>query len=134
MDVRDEYYTALENTSSGDLDVTGWLVWFLEQVEAAARINGSVLETVVEKARFWMQYASDQLNARQLKALNRMLDTGHNGFEGGMTNRQYASLTKASPATAQRDLSDLVGKRCLTLIGSGRATHYELATGLAPRS
>ncbi|HWM70377.1 MAG TPA: DUF4172 domain-containing protein [Steroidobacteraceae bacterium] len=133
MDVRDEYYTALENASSGNLDVTGWLVWFLEQVEAAAGINGSVLETVVEKARFWMQHASDQLNARQLKALNRMLDAGRNGFEGGMTNKKYASLTRASPATAQRDLSDLVGKRCLTLIGSGRATHYELATGVPPR-
>jgi len=31
--------TALENASSGNLDVTGWLVWFLEQVEAAAGIT-----------------------------------------------------------------------------------------------
>ncbi len=37
-----------------------------------------------------------------------MLDAGPDGFEGGMTNKKYARLTKTSPATAQRDLSDLV--------------------------
>jgi Fic family protein len=73
-----------------------------------------------------MLHAADQLNTRQVKALNRMLDAGSEGFEGGMTNKKYASLTKASPATAQRDLSDLVAKRCLTSIGSGRGAHYEL--------
>jgi Fic family protein len=130
MEVRDEYYTALERTSSGTLDVTEWLVWFLEQVEEAARINGSVVETIIQKARFWMQHASNQLNARQIKALNRMLDAGPGGFEGGMTNKKYASLTKASPATAQRDLSDLVEKKCLVLIGSGRGAHYELGSTL----
>jgi Fic family protein len=128
MDVREEYYIALERTSSGSLDVTEWLVWFLEQVEAAARINGSVVEIVLKKARFWLQHASNQLNARQIKALNRMLDAGPDGFDGGMTNKKYASLTKASPATAQRDLSDLVEKKCLRLIGSGRAAHYEVRT------
>jgi Fic family protein len=63
-----------------------------------------------------------------LKALNRMFDAGPEGFEGGMTNRKYANLTKASPATAQRDLADLVSKGCLVLAGSGRSAHYELAT------
>jgi Fic family protein len=129
MDVRDDYYSALERASSADLDVTEWLIWFLEQLQTAARINGSVVENVVHKAQFWMQHASDQLNSRQVKALNRLLDAGPAGFEGGMTNRKYAGLTKASPATAQRDLSDLVEKRCLTLVGSGRAAHYELAPG-----
>jgi len=87
-----------------------WSKWRRRRASTA-----SVLETVVEKARFWMQHASDQLNARQLKALNRMLDADAM-VRGGMTNKKYASLTRASPATAQRDLSDLVGKRCLTLI------------------
>jgi hypothetical protein len=31
----------------------------------------------------------------------------------GMTNKKYANLTKTSPATAQRDLADLVAKGCL---------------------
>lgn len=33
---RGAYYKILERTQRGDLDVTPWLVWFLEQVEDAA--------------------------------------------------------------------------------------------------
>jgi len=128
MNVRDDYYGALEQASSGSLDVSEWLAWFLVQVEKAARTSGSVVESVLRKARFWMRHASSQLNARQTKALNRMLDSEPRGFEGGMTNKKYSSLTKASAATAQRDLADLVGKGCLVLVGSGRGARYELAS------
>jgi Fic family protein len=38
MDQRDAYYAALERTSSGDLDITPWLLWFLDQVEAAIKL------------------------------------------------------------------------------------------------
>ena len=124
---RDEYYAALERTSSGDLDITPWLKWFLEQVEAAARSSELLVNRVLNKARFWMRHSQSELNPRQVKALTRMLDVGVDGFAGGMTNRKYASLTKASPATAQRDLADLVEKQCLVQMGSGRAAHYQLA-------
>ena len=66
------------------------------------------------------------LNERQRKALNSMLDAGPEGFVGGMTNRKYAHLTKASPATAQRDLAQLVELSCLSLVGAGRGVRYEL--------
>lgn len=126
MDQRDAYYAALERTSSGDLDVTPWLLWFLEQVEAAVQSSETLVATVVQKARFWMQHAQGELNVRQLKALNRMLDAEPDGFVGGMTNKKYATLTKASSATAQRDLASLVDKGCLVLLGTGRGTRYEL--------
>ncbi len=126
MDQRDAYYAALERTSSGDLDVTPWLLWFLEQVDAAVRSSETLVAAVVQKARFWMQHAQSELNERQLKALNRMLNAEPVGFVGGMTNKKYATLTKASPATAQRDLASLVHKGCLVLVGTGRGARYEL--------
>ncbi len=67
------------------------------------------------------------MNERQRKAMQRMLDAGPSGFEGGMTNRKYASLTRTSPATAQRDLAQRVALGCLTLVGAGRTARYELA-------
>ena len=67
------------------------------------------------------------LNERQKKALNVLLDAGPQGFVGGMTNKKYASLTKTSPATAQRDLAELVEKGCLVLTGAGRSVRYQLA-------
>lgn len=126
MDKRDEYYSALEQTSAGGLDLTPWLAWFLEQVEAATRSSESIVQSVLHKARFWMRHSQSELNKRQMKALNRMLDTESGGPVGEMTNKKYANLTKASAATAQRDLADLVAKDCLGIIGSGRGVRYEL--------
>lgn len=128
MDVRDEYYAALERTSSGLLDITPWLVWFLAQMEAAIRSSESIVEAVLTRTRFWMQHSRTEVNARQLKALGRMLDTLPQEFVGGMTNKKYAHLTGASPATAQRDLADLVSKGYLALRGAGRSARYELAS------
>jgi len=126
MHQRDAYYASLERISCGGLDVTLWLKWFLEQLEAAIRSSESLVAAVVEKARFWMQHAQSEFNERQRKALNRMLEAQPGGFVGGMTNRKYANLTKTSPATAQRDLARLVEAGCLVLKGSGRGARYEL--------
>jgi Fic family protein len=126
MDERDAYYEALEQTSAGGLDITPWLLWFLEQVDAAIRSSQSLVTTILQKARFWMQHAQSELNGRQVKALGRMLDAEPIGFAGGMTNKKYASLTKASAATAQRDLAGLVQKQCVVPVGSGRGAHYIL--------
>lgn len=123
---RDEYYAALERTSSDGLDITPWLEWFLRQFEAAAHTSKGTVARVLAKARFWVRHAQTELNERQRKALIRMLDSGPEGFQGGMTNRKYASLTRTSPATAQRDLADLVAKGCLVVSGKGRSVHYEL--------
>lgn len=127
MEVRDEYYAALERTSSGPLDITPWLAWFLVQVAAAIRSSESIVESVLTRTRFWMQHARTEVSERQLKALARMLDTLPQEFVGGMTNKKYAHLTGASPATAQRDLADLVSKGYLVLRGAGRSARYELA-------
>jgi Fic family protein len=131
MAKRDDYYSALERASAGSLDVTPWLAWFLEQVEAAIRSSEWVVNAVLRKAQFWMAHSRHELNERQVKALNRMLDSGPEGFVGGMTNKKYQHLTGASPATAQRDLSDLVAKNCLELAGGGRSARYELAPTVA---
>jgi Fic family protein len=124
---RDDYYSALERASTGSLDLTEWLSWFLEQVEAAMASSEWLVNAVLRKAQFWVAYAREEFNERQLKALNRMLDAGPEGFVGGMTNKKYQHLTGSSAATGQRDLADLVKKGCLIHTGSGRSVRYELA-------
>jgi Fic family protein len=44
-----------------------------------------------------------------------------------MTNKKYAHLTHVSPATAQRDLAELVERGMLQSQGAGRSVRYELA-------
>jgi len=129
---RDEYYGALGAFSTGTLDATPWLQWFLVQLAAAAKSSEHTVNRVVCKAQYWARHSEVTLNERQKKALNVLLDAGPEGFVGGMTNKKYASLTKTSSATAQRDLAEMVAKGCLRLTGAGRSVRYELPPSSSP--
>jgi Fic family protein len=51
---------------------------------------------------------------------------GPEGFRGGLSAGKYSSITGASPATATRDLADLVALRALVRTGQVRGTRYWL--------
>ena len=127
---REGYYDQLESTQRGGLDVTAWLVWFLTQVEAACTDADKTVANTLGKARFWLRHQQAVINERQRKVLNRLLDAGPDGFEGGMTNRKYMSLTSVSRATATRELGDLVEKGCLKAGGvAGGEPHMDWTGG-----
>jgi Fic family protein len=120
------YYSILEAAGKNGLDITPWLKWFLQTFEAALQESQWIVERVITKARFWQQNRDVAFNARQQKVINRLLDSGDR-FEGGMTTRKYAGMTKCSSVTASRDLADLVDKNILQKRpGGGRSTSYEI--------
>lgn len=122
---RKAYYAVLERTQRGELDVTDWLGWFLDQVEASANAAERTVANTLAKAHFWVRHQETDLNGRQRKVLNRLLDAGPEGFEGGITTRKYMSLTRTSRVTAYRELADLVDKGCLAPTGKGgRSSGY----------
>ena len=123
---REGYYKALERCQRGNMDVTSWLNWFLEQLSAAAVNNGAVIDAVQRKAAFWWSHRHSGFNCRQQKLLNRLLDAEPEGFTGGMTLRKAISLTKVSRATAWRDLAELVERQAIEPIGEGRSRAYRL--------
>lgn len=125
MRERTAYYDILEQTQRGNVDVTPWLAWFLEQVNCACESAEKTVGRVLGKARFWLHHQHSALNERQRKVLNRLLDAG-DGFAGGMNTRKYASLTSVSRATAYRELADLVEKNCLVQTGAGRSVSYSI--------
>jgi Fic family protein len=129
---REGYYTALERCQRGDLDVTSWLSWFLEQLIAAAATNGAVIDAVQRKAAFWWSHRQSGFTSRQQKLLNRLLDAEPEGFTGGMTLRKAISLTKVSRATAWRDLAELVEQQALKPIGEGRSRAYRIRWPVGP--
>lgn len=133
LKVKEDYYTALEsaqNLQTG-LVITPWLDWFLHQVESACIESEFIIKNTLCKAKFWAMHHEDNINPRQRKALNRLLDAGPEGFEGGLTNRKYANLTKTSPTTAFRDLDELVSLGCLLQGGAGgRSTSYDIPWGI----
>lgn len=109
-----------------DQELDRFLAWFLTEVSAACDQSEATVGCVIAKARFWLRHQNTELNERQRKALNRLLDAGAGGFEGGMNTRKYAGLNKTSRATAYRELADLVAKGCLAQVGDGRSTAYEI--------
>lgn len=127
MEERAGYYDILEKCSTNGTDVTAWLVWFLECYARAIVRSEKLLERVLLKANFWQEHNGDNLNDRQKKAVNRMLDAGPGGFEGGLTTRKYAGMNKVSRATAFREISDMTAKKVLCqMSGKGRSVSYDL--------
>lgn len=125
---RNAYYDHLEQTQSGDLDITRWLAWFLDTLEEALEGALSRVDRVLVKTKFWQRHATTVLNERQVKVLNRLLNTAGEEFNQGINARKYQSLAKVSKATATRDLAELQEKGCLRrLPGGGRSTRYALA-------
>lgn len=117
------YYAILERTQKGDLDITEWIVWFLECLRKAILSSSTIIDKVVQKHQFWMKNGSLISNERQQKMLNKLMDN----FEGNLTTGKWAKMTKSSPDTALRDITDLVNKGILVKADSGgRSTHYLL--------
>src|SRR5208283_3449799 len=124
---RRAYYEILERTQRGDLDITRWIAWFLECLDRAFDGAGTILASVLRKARFWDAHAGDVLNDRQRLVVNRLL----NGFEGKLTSSKYATLAKCSQDTAARDIEDMSRKGILARDpAGGRSTSYHLIAGV----
>lgn len=124
---RDEYYDILEKTQKGDGDITGWLLWFLQCFNRAIQRSEGELKNALQKAKFWQKWATVVFSERQKKVVNRLLESGPEGFEGGLTNRKYKGMTRISRETAKRDIADLVEKGVLIKNpGGGRSVNYQL--------
>jgi Fic family protein len=122
---RKDYYRILERTQRGDLDITPWMIWFLECLERAIKNAGQLVDAVLAKAVVWRTLAEGApVTDRQRMVVNRLLD----GFQGGMTTSKYARITKCSSDTALRDIQDLETRGILVKNpGRGRSTSYSLA-------
>jgi len=121
---RNAYYDMLETTQKGDLDITPWITWFLGCLDRAFTAAETILEAVLQKARFWEAHAGASLNDRQRPIVNRLLD----GFVGKLTSSKYAKLAKCSQDTATRDIQDLLNRGILAKDSAGgRSTSYSLS-------
>jgi Fic family protein len=118
---RKQYCEILERTQKGSLDVTHWLLWFLNSMMNALKTTEITLSKILYKAEFWNKHLNTAMNERQRLMLNKLLD----GFDGKLTTSKWAKITKCSPDTSLRDIQDLINKGILQKGASGRSTNYE---------
>lgn len=121
--VRKGYYDILEATQKGGLDITKWLLWFLDCLNTALHPTEQLLSAIWFKAQFWKKYSGTQISDRQRMMLYKLLD----GFEGKLTTAKWAKMTKCSHDSALRDIRYLINKGMLIKDdASGRSTGYLL--------
>ena len=121
---RQVYYKALKVAQRSN-EITPWINYFVYTILDAQEMVKRQISFTIAKVHFFDKYVG-QLNPRQEKVLNRMLEAGPDGFEGGMRAKKYMSIAKTSKATATRDLQELVNIGALIARGGGRSIRYEL--------
>ena len=122
---RAAYYRMLETIQKGGLDITPWLQWFLDCLNRAFDGAEDILGLVLAKARFWDKHWRADLNERQRRVIERLLD----GLSGNLTSSLYGKLARCSQDTAGRDIKDLIAQGILEKdAAGGRSTSYSFVS------
>lgn len=124
------YYDAFER-SNRQTELSDWLRWFAGTAIEAQRRTTALIEFLLDKTRL-LDRLKGQLNARQEKALLRVLCAGPEGFKGGLSAGNYVAITGTSAPTATRDLADMVAKGALIRSGERRHARYRANIMLRP--
>lgn len=120
------YYAALGAAQTSS-NITDWVKYFVTTAVEAQEDAERTIGFILFKTKLFDRFQGI-MNERQTKAVNRMLESGPQGFEGGMRTQKYISITGASRATATRDLQQLVEMGVFEEVGEGRSTHYQIRT------
>lgn len=126
------YYEILEKTQKGSGDITDWLDWFLLMYLRSIDTSCRLIEGSIFRNAFFKKLVGLDINERQKKVLEKLLEPYPEDFAGGLTNKKYVAITKISPETAKRDIRDLLVKGILRKNeAKGRSTSYRLNHGFA---
>ena len=122
---RKDYYAELEKVQNGDLDITSWIVWYIECMKRAVLSSLDELNLIIKRKEFWkkIDLVTPSINERQRKISTLLLDE----FKGNLNSTKYAKICKCSQDTASRDLEKLTECRILSKSESrGKSTSYSL--------
>ena len=125
---KDEYWREIERAQRASLDITRWVLWFIECLDRALARAEETTALVRARSEIWARAERERpLHARQRLVLARMLGE-HGTFEGFLNSSKYAALAKCSTDTALRDITDLVARGVLDRNkAGGRSASYRLA-------
>jgi Fic family protein len=118
------YYDGFKKAQKS-LQINAWIKYFAKVILDAQVEFYDLVRFTVRKTRL-IDKIKPIIDTKQLKVILKMLDQENEEFVGGMNAKKYQSITKASKATATRDLADLVKKNILKSFGGGRSTNYQV--------
>jgi len=118
------YYKGLESNNKG-LDISDWISYFCETVLNAQDNSQDMISFIIEKGLFYKRFEK-QLNERQSKVVERIFVEGIDSFKGGLSAKNYQSISGAPSATATRDLTRMVEMGAFIKTGELKGTRYYL--------
>jgi Fic family protein len=121
---RKDYYEHLHRGSISN-QIDEWLAWFADIALEAQERTLKRVRFLIAKTRM-LDRLSGHINERQEKALLRMFAEGPDGFRGGLSAKNYRTITDAATATVTRDLAELVRLGALRREGERKSTRYYL--------
>lgn len=121
---RKDYYDHLHRGSISN-QIDEWLAWFADIALEAQERTLTRVRFLIAKTRM-LDRLSGHINERQEKALLRMFAEGPDGFRGGLSAKNYRTITDAATATVTRDLAELVRLGALRREGERKSTRYSL--------
>lgn len=124
QDHKKNYYEALEKNNK-DLNIADWIAYFCEMVLDAQAVTQKKINFVIQKGKFYERF-SNQFNERQAKVVERIFEEGFKGVDGGLSSKNYQSISSAPSATSTRDLTRLVEIGAFIKTGELKGTRYYL--------
>ena len=104
------------------MDITGWVVWFLDMVKNCIVQSRETLKKTISVTAFMKSLDPNEYNSREMSMLYRLSD---GSFFGKLTREKWVKLMKCSDAAAFRDIQHLVEKGFLTPTGeNGKKAGY----------
>jgi Fic family protein len=119
-----QYYDALQSCNFS-LNINQWLMFFSKALLDSQQYTIKLVNFLVAKSKFFIKF-NQKFNERQTKVLLRVFDEGIEGFKGGLSANNYQAISRTSPATATRDLQELVNLKALKKTGELKHTRYFL--------
>lgn len=126
QETKTEYYRQLEMTQRGGMSASNWLKFFNETAISAQQYSQRLVEFTLDKTQLYEQARSLGINGRQQKAMDRIVRAGLEGFTGGMSAKNYMTITDATQPTATRDLKEMVDHGLFFRTGEKKGTRYWL--------
>lgn len=86
-----------------------------------------MISFLIRNGKFYRNFKG-KLNPRQEKVVARIFRDGIDGFKGGLSAKNYMSITGAPSTTATRDLTKMVEMSAFRKTGELKSTRYYLNT------
>ncbi len=110
----------IEEVGTGTNKIIQWCKEF-GLPEPDFEFTGTCLVVTLRKSKITKEYLKElELNERQIKAIEYIKQYG------SITRKTYCEICEVEKTLAHQELSDMVDKRIIAMVGKGRSVHYQM--------